>query len=102
MILARRKFLMGLGALIAAPAIVSVSNIMPVKAFVIRPPSEFELELLDAAKELGAQQDVDWLRGVASEWAEKTKDMAALKHPEWLRDGPSFIRNDKDTKWVFA
>lgn len=32
MILQRRKFLMGLGALMAAPAIVSISNIMPVKA----------------------------------------------------------------------
>lgn len=42
MILARRKFLMGLGALLAAPAIVSVANIMPVKAM----PAE--LEVFDA------------------------------------------------------
>ncbi len=32
MIIGRRGFLAGLGALIAAPAIVSVANIMPVKA----------------------------------------------------------------------
>ncbi len=42
MILARRKFLMGLGALMAAPAIVSVANIMPVKAM----PRPDTLELL--------------------------------------------------------
>lgn len=42
MILPRRKFLMGLGALMAAPAIVSVANIMPVKAM----PAE--LEVFDA------------------------------------------------------
>jgi len=42
MILQRRKFLMGLGALMAAPAIVSVSNIMPVKMLPV------ELEQFDA------------------------------------------------------
>jgi hypothetical protein len=43
MILHRRKFLMGLGALMAAPAIVSVSNIMPVKAM---PSADMLQELL--------------------------------------------------------
>jgi hypothetical protein len=33
LILPRRKFLLGLGAIIAAPAIVQVHNIMPVKSF---------------------------------------------------------------------
>jgi hypothetical protein len=42
MTLHRRGFLTGLGALIAAPAIVSVSNIMPVKSMPI------ELEQFDA------------------------------------------------------
>lgn len=46
MILARRKFLMGLGALMAAPAIVSVANIMPVKTIII-PATEWDLVVGD-------------------------------------------------------
>ncbi len=38
MIIARRSFLAGLGALIAAPAIVSAANIMPVSAKLLLPP----------------------------------------------------------------
>jgi fumarate hydratase class II len=40
-ITSRRSFLAGLGALVAAPAIVRVSSIMPVK--VIRPPTPHEM-----------------------------------------------------------
>ena len=52
MILHRRKFLMGLGALMAAPAIVSVSNIMPVKAM----PSVDMLEQLLQQRIANAEQ----------------------------------------------
>jgi hypothetical protein len=43
MIIGRRGFLAGLGALMAAPAIVSVANIMPVKAM---PSQDVLLELI--------------------------------------------------------
>lgn len=72
MILGRRSFLVGMGAMLAAPAIVHAGNLMPVKAFkIIRLPTEFELELIEAAKQLGAREyDVDSLRSDAVEWAE--------------------------------
>ncbi|MCB0654448.1 MAG: hypothetical protein KDC85_24425, partial [Saprospiraceae bacterium] len=40
MILNRRKFLWGLGAAVAAPAVVKASNLMPVKTMPELPPAE--------------------------------------------------------------
>lgn len=40
MILPRRKFLIGLGSLIAAPAVVRVENLMPVRSVKLLSPQE--------------------------------------------------------------
>lgn len=48
--LSRRGFIAGLGALVAAPAIVRVENIMPVRAALFMPPAP-ALELNEAAFE---------------------------------------------------
>ncbi len=77
----RRAFLTGLGsALLVAPAIVHSFNIMPVKA--IRLPSEFELEMLAAARELGADDrfQVEDLRAEADRWFLKMR-ANALANP---------------------
>ncbi len=72
MILARRKFLMGLGALMAAPAIVSVANIMPVKAM----PRPDMLELLR--------------KRVAEAERIMARDMAEMLYGDGAPDLPNF------------
>lgn len=53
----RRSFLKGVGLLIAAPAIVKIANIMPVKAQIIRPPgSPFSTHYDSIIRYVGAPQ----------------------------------------------
>ncbi len=83
MLLARRKFLMGLGALMAAPAIVSVTNIMPVKAALI-PVTEWDLVVGDFGngqraqigtvgfeeylKQFGEPKQMNYLNSISRPW----------------------------------
>ncbi len=83
MILQRRKFLMGLAALMAAPAIVSISNIMPVKAALV-PVTEWDLIVGDFGdgqrapirspgydelfKRLGEPRQMNYLKSIAAPW----------------------------------
>jgi hypothetical protein len=83
MMLHRRKFLMGLGALMAAPAIVSVSNIMPVKAALV-PVTEWDLVVGDFGngrrapvgtvgfeeylKQFGRPEEMNYLNSIAAPW----------------------------------
>lgn len=55
MIMNRRKFLWGLGGVIAAPAVVKITSIMPVKAMPELPPVE-ELETFDLSHAYGRMQ----------------------------------------------
>ena len=52
LILPRRKFLIGLGALIAAPAIVQIHNIMPVKSIEQLIRNQYWIEIVNARGEI--------------------------------------------------
>lgn len=88
MLLGRRSFLTGFGAVaLAAPAIVHAGNLMPVKALkIIRAPSEFELELIEAAKQLGREEifDAESLRTLIRHDADQMAVNYLKSHPRDL------------------
>jgi len=107
-ILARRKFLMGLGVLMAAPAIVSVSNIMPVKMLPIE-LEQFDAVYLRADDHLELSELVQiTLRNRSKQMAENlTKNNALIQRlSSWEKaeDDRMFgdLRSDIMQAWVTA
>lgn len=72
MIMNRRKFLWGLGGVIAAPAVVKITSIMPVKAMPELPPVE-ELETFDLSHVYGRQTLLTYDGG---KWVAVSRPMA--------------------------
>ncbi len=91
-LLGRRSFLTGLGAMLAAPAIVHAGNLMPVKALKIAPATEYDMAVIlnrvgeeihrsigtireDDAYILSMKKDgnrVEFLRSIVRPWEEPT------------------------------
>lgn len=77
-ITSRRGLLVGLGAILAAPAIVRASSIMPVKAFK-RSPQWYQLAIVQSGEDL-----IFFVDG--REISRMSKDIFALTGETWVHD----------------
>jgi hypothetical protein len=95
MITSRRSFLIGFGALIAAPAIVRATSIMPVRQMLILPDQigdiTFPIEGYAAAVEIEADA---WVGGSTSTKYTKTRIIPLTKEQ-------NVISEFKNGKWQF-
>lgn len=95
----RRSFLIGFGALIAAPAIVRASNIMPVKQMLILPPKldDITFPIEGFARNVGIEQNEFVSVGAMDDWGKSPRRRFVP-----MREEIAKFDNEYGPQWTFS